>query len=180
MMTSREACRQLALCQLLAEHLKLPANSVRGYDPIWTVEDCTLFKNCGFGCIEQNERGYCSLADCTLVYMPHCPKGLYENVLAANWHPDRFTHLILLELPHAEQACNLLVMRYIQLKRTRQDSNDYTSDMLEEDKRQFDDNHRAFSELCLQWPDPQRLSDKEQKIDWNLSVNAIDDPELIN
>ncbi|KAI8053421.1 hypothetical protein BDF22DRAFT_684599 [Syncephalis plumigaleata] len=198
MMESREACRQLALCRLLVQHLKL-TDKVQGYDPVWSTEDRQLFEESGFQCIEKNESGYRSLDACTLVYMPHCPKGLYANLLAANWHPDRLKHLILLgncletyverlteaqlrkEFPHALEACKLLNMRYIRLKRTSKEGGHSTS-VIEEDRRQFDDNQRAFSELCLQWIDSSLLSKQQHSIEWSTTTTTtttIMDPELI-
>lgn len=32
----------------------------------------------------------------TLVYMPHCPRPLYESILSTNFTPESLPHLILL------------------------------------------------------------------------------------
>ncbi|WFD25862.1 hypothetical protein MNAN1_000829 [Malassezia nana] len=43
----------------------------------------------------RNECGGYSFTSPTLLYMPHCPKELYENVLRANWDRQRLQTLVL-------------------------------------------------------------------------------------
>ena len=66
------------------------------FDPLVTeVERRVLEEHYGMTVLTKNERGVRSSgkesADTTsntttVFFMPHCPKGLYENVLWANWH----------------------------------------------------------------------------------------------
>ena len=39
--------------------------------------------------------GAYELREPTFVYMPHCPKDMYEALLRANWHMDRLAQLVL-------------------------------------------------------------------------------------
>ena len=48
--------------------------------------------------------------EATIVYMPHCPRALYQNVLASNWTEGRLGRVILLanELDGYLTRCDLL------------------------------------------------------------------------
>lgn len=43
----------------------------------------------------ENSCGAYELSERTLVYMPHCPKELYEALLRANWRKEALEHIIL-------------------------------------------------------------------------------------
>jgi hypothetical protein len=51
--TSQEACRQLALCQLLGQFLSV--QKVSGFDPIWSAADKRVFSRLGFECETHND-----------------------------------------------------------------------------------------------------------------------------
>lgn len=34
--------------------------------------------------------------EATIVYMPHCPRTLYHNVLASNWSPEQLGRVVLI------------------------------------------------------------------------------------
>lgn len=99
---------QLALLYLLFHQLKdkgCPLESViEIYDPSFDqVDKDTLlsFNNPSFKLIEKNE--YCArrltqsnLDRCSLFYMPHLDKYLYNNLLGVNWSQDNLSRLVIL------------------------------------------------------------------------------------
>ena len=49
----------------------------------------------GLESIDCMQCGAYELREPTFVYMPHCPKDMYEALLRANWHMDRLAQLVL-------------------------------------------------------------------------------------
>ncbi len=67
--------------------LILKTFNVKGYiyEPAFSESDVKQCLDAGLFIIKENERGLRRVSDKTLFYMPHCPIGLYQNVLVANW-----------------------------------------------------------------------------------------------
>ncbi|RKP10890.1 hypothetical protein THASP1DRAFT_27314 [Thamnocephalis sphaerospora] len=190
--SSREACRQLALCQLLSDRLNLHTGSVAGFDPMWSTADRRVFSRLGFVCEERNDRGARQLEQCVLMYMPHCPRGLYANVLAANWAPERFRHLVILGnrlesyverlssaklneyMPH--HACSMMHAHDIQLAHfdesqlgqhdacAAESLHESINTSISRDDHQIEADQRAFSDLGLHWPKWDTLPDAADAI----------------
>jgi hypothetical protein len=55
------------------------------YEPLFKKDDIDECRANGLKIIKENERGKRKVDKRTLFYMPHCPIGLYHNVLLANW-----------------------------------------------------------------------------------------------
>ena len=63
------------------------------FDPAFDASDRALLRRLGISVIDRNEECRRSVGgganDATLFYMVHCSKGMYSNVLSANWHASR-------------------------------------------------------------------------------------------
>ncbi|XP_065340127.1 SRR1-like protein [Cloeon dipterum] len=84
---------------LLALKGHLAPLSVLLYDPLFTpLERSLLIDEFGLSLIDTNEEGKRSVSKegCTLVFAPHCPKQLTNNLLWANWHPELLGRCLLL------------------------------------------------------------------------------------
>ncbi|GAB5367240.1 hypothetical protein AAMO2058_001212900 [Amorphochlora amoebiformis] len=55
------------------------------FDPVFSILEKEVIQELGFEIIPINEQGKHKSERCTLFYMPHCPRGMYNNVLWANW-----------------------------------------------------------------------------------------------
>ena len=76
---------QLAFLQLIVSRRLVKFRSIRIYDPAIPQEQRELLiKEYGFEWIDQNTKGRHLAQTGTLVFMPHCPCQLYENLLATN------------------------------------------------------------------------------------------------
>ncbi|UZJ54330.1 hypothetical protein CBS101457_003650 [Exobasidium rhododendri] len=65
------------------------------FDPIFDEEDCDLLLSYGIKPLQENLQGRYVLQRSTFVYMPHCTKSLYENILRSNWTPEGLSRLCL-------------------------------------------------------------------------------------
>ncbi|CAG8565441.1 4652_t:CDS:10 [Ambispora leptoticha] len=72
------------------------SGSVYIYDPILTSLDFEVLVYYGIILIEENEKAKRIITQPTLFYMPHCPIGLYNNVIGANWQRYNLTNLLLI------------------------------------------------------------------------------------
>lgn len=72
---------QLALVLTLQATFDVP---LLYYDPCTTKLEIEFLERMGVQVLSNNEKGERTSA-CTLFFMPHCPSGLYENVLWSNW-----------------------------------------------------------------------------------------------
>ncbi|XP_066989089.1 SRR1-like protein [Macrobrachium rosenbergii] len=76
------ACYQTGLLLILRDYFKV---QVEVYDPAFTEVDVEVLKKLCFTVIENNEEGKRKIKIPTIFYMPHCGKGLYNNLLWTNW-----------------------------------------------------------------------------------------------
>lgn len=65
------------------------------FDPLFGDVDVALLRRLGCDLPLENACGKYILHEPTLVYMPHCPKELYEALLRANWNENRLRQCIL-------------------------------------------------------------------------------------
>ncbi|XP_061197815.1 SRR1-like protein [Saccostrea echinata] len=87
---------QLALLLALREDLQIPPSDVLLYDPKFFMAEKEVLSDFGFHVLSENEEGKRQCGSSTLFYMPHCGKSLYNNLLFANWSPDRLHHVIII------------------------------------------------------------------------------------
>ncbi|KAF9361338.1 sensitivity to red-light reduced protein [Mortierella sp. AD094] len=92
---SRNSQLQLALGLCLKEILQV-TGTISISDPIMTEFDKQLVKKLGLSVLEAKDRNEQQIKTRTLLYMPHCPKGLYSHVLEANWSRDQLNQLVIL------------------------------------------------------------------------------------
>ncbi|KAK7064565.1 translation machinery-associated protein 20 [Favolaschia claudopus] len=82
----------LEICRLAAiEH---PNVSI--YDPVFSQEDTAFFQTLGFNALPDNKEGKHTLDVPTILWMPHCDLDLYENLLSANWSPEKLERMVLI------------------------------------------------------------------------------------
>ncbi|KAL7411803.1 hypothetical protein BDY24DRAFT_394937 [Mrakia frigida] len=94
---SRIAQMQLLLLLDLSKRLNI--TSMEAYDPAFTSVDELLLGSYSISVLPTNTHGHHPLPSddsTTLVYMPHCPRTLYQNFLFSNWSEDALGRLILL------------------------------------------------------------------------------------
>ncbi|KAJ7219120.1 SRR1-domain-containing protein [Mycena pura] len=90
---------QLALLLEICKATAIEHCNVSVYDPVFTEEDDVLFKHLDIRMLAENKasgEGRYPLEAPTILWMPHCDLGLYENVLAANWSRTQLSYIILI------------------------------------------------------------------------------------
>ncbi|CAG8440057.1 10460_t:CDS:2 [Funneliformis mosseae] len=65
------------------------------YDPVLTLIDLDILSHYEISIIDINEKAKRKITNQTLFYMPHCPIGLYNNVIASNWEKKKLEKIIL-------------------------------------------------------------------------------------
>lgn len=110
-LTDRSAQVQMGLLLELIDQFKIATDSVEIYDPEWDAGDRKVLQELGLTVLKENKSGRHVLdIRCSyLVYMPHCPKELYEEFLAANFTPrlGQSPRYLLLGNDLAEYDANL-------------------------------------------------------------------------
>jgi len=87
---------QLALLLLLRDVLKIPKERVFVNDPIFFCGEIELLKRLGLEVVSENIECNLKCQVSTLVFLPHCPKQLTNNLLFANWSPSGLAKLFLI------------------------------------------------------------------------------------
>jgi len=90
---SRSSFMQLVLLLCLQEELKL---NIFIFDPLFNPLECELLELLGCDLLTANEEGKRRALTKTLFYMPHCGKGLYNNLLYSNWSPEDLQNVIVI------------------------------------------------------------------------------------
>ncbi|KAF9172615.1 sensitivity to red-light reduced protein [Mortierella sp. AD011] len=93
--TSRNSQFQLALGLCLKEIIQV-TGTISISDPIMTEFDRQLAEKLGLSVVEADGKTKHQIKASTLLYMPHCPKGLYSHVLEANWSREKLNQLVIL------------------------------------------------------------------------------------
>ncbi|KAG0021910.1 sensitivity to red-light reduced protein [Entomortierella chlamydospora] len=92
---SRNSQFQLALGLCLKEIIQV-TGTISISDPIMTEFDKQLVEKLGLSVVEAEGKAKHQIKARTLLYMPHCPKGLYSRVLEANWSREKLNQLVIL------------------------------------------------------------------------------------
>jgi len=75
---------QTAFILLIKQYLSIPDEKNFVFDPIFNSDEKTVLKDLGFTVLEENTSCKIRLQHKTLVFLPHCPKELTNNLLFAN------------------------------------------------------------------------------------------------
>ncbi|KDQ12384.1 hypothetical protein BOTBODRAFT_34685 [Botryobasidium botryosum FD-172 SS1] len=86
---------QLCLLLDLLVRCEIPRGNTSIYDPVFAEEDKETLSSLGLSVSLENKRAKHPCTDPTLVFMPHCPLRLYENILRENWSARTLSGLIL-------------------------------------------------------------------------------------
>ncbi|KAF8979087.1 hypothetical protein BGZ46_005827 [Entomortierella lignicola] len=92
---SRNSQFQLALGLCLKDILQT-TGTIYISDPIMTDFDKQLAEKLGIAVLQPEDKSKQQIEARTLLYMPHCPKGLYSQVLEANWSRNKLNDLVIL------------------------------------------------------------------------------------
>jgi len=92
---SQEARAQLAFLVSICDGCDIQRRKVSIYDPVFTEDDMQLLRNLEFHCLTHNKTEY-TLINPTILFMPHCDRNLYENVLRANWTSERLQNILFI------------------------------------------------------------------------------------
>lgn len=93
--SSRNSQFQMALGLCLKEILQI-SGTMAIFDPVMTEYDKQLAEQLGFNVLKVNDQARQVFHTKTLLYMPHCPKGLYSHVLEANWSRKHLDNIVIL------------------------------------------------------------------------------------
>ncbi|KZP20872.1 hypothetical protein FIBSPDRAFT_741759 [Athelia psychrophila] len=92
---SRDARIQLAFLLAACHELDIDHNAISIYDPVFTVEDSSFLTSLRIHCMTENLAPQYTLVNPTILYMPHCDRILYENILRKNWSGDGMRRILL-------------------------------------------------------------------------------------
>lgn len=98
---------QLALLVALREDLQVPPNDILLYDPKFLSVEKDVLTSFGLQVLKENEEAKRCCERPTLFFMPHCGKSLYNNLLFANWSPDRLCHIVIIGNSFTNMVLNL-------------------------------------------------------------------------
>ncbi|KAF9961133.1 sensitivity to red-light reduced protein [Mortierella alpina] len=93
--SSRNSQFQLGLALCLKDILKI-RGTISIFDPAMTEYDQRLVEKLGMSVLKVNDQAKQVVEVRTLLYMPHCPKGLYSHVLETNWTREQLDRLVIL------------------------------------------------------------------------------------
>lgn len=93
---SRVSRYQLALALLLKDLLPGLAAPPELYDPAFSELDRALLARLGLELIAKDEQGARAVEEPTLFFLPHLEAALCDNLLRANWSPERLPRVALL------------------------------------------------------------------------------------
>lgn len=83
---------QLALLLLLQECFQV---EIYAYDPIFSQIEIDFLKQFNFTVIDENEEGIREISEPTLIFLPHCPTALVNNLLWRNWSTSLSNCIVL-------------------------------------------------------------------------------------
>lgn len=79
---------QLAFLLLVRDSLKEKREEripITAFDPIFNEDDRQILAYFDIDVSNENKQGRYGFEEVTFVYMPHCTKTIYENILRSNW-----------------------------------------------------------------------------------------------
>jgi len=82
---------QLALLLLIREFLNIPEERAFVNDPIFFCSEVKLLRRLKLEVISENLECKLKCQVPTIIFLPHCPKQLTNNLLYANWSPEGLT-----------------------------------------------------------------------------------------
>lgn len=91
--TSFISRQQLAFLLLIMDETKCHCEV---FDPIFTELDKEVLKTFNIIVSDANTQAQQKLSELTLVYMPHCGKALYNNIISSNWCKDDLANVVLI------------------------------------------------------------------------------------
>jgi len=87
---------QLALLLLIREFLHIPEERSFVNDPIFFCGEVELLRRLKLEVISENLECKLKCQVPTIIFLPHCPKQLTNNLLYANWFPEGLAKLSLI------------------------------------------------------------------------------------
>lgn len=82
LMSNKASRLQLILAQAVARHLH--CDRIISFDPCFNINDIAVLHVLNIDVLSENTAGKEVYKRPTVVFMPHCPKQLYDNVLVSN------------------------------------------------------------------------------------------------
>ncbi|CAI8023273.1 SRR1-like protein [Geodia barretti] len=92
--TCRIARLQLALLLHIASVKQV--SKVLVYDPVLCPQEKAALRELHCVCIPENELCRRQVQTKTVFYMPHCGRAMYNNLIWANWSPEKLSQLALI------------------------------------------------------------------------------------
>lgn len=178
---SLNARAQLALFLLLCRELGIESGTACSvYDPQLSAAEREAVLLLGGTCPTRNAIARCPVAPqhVTLVYMPHCGKQLYSNLLAANWTAPQLQRIALLGnrlADYEERTPSALLMAQAPFVRHVLDVVSNMGCLGD-----YDDAPGAFSDTHMQVFTPDRLAAVPADL-WALptGIRSERDPDVI-
>ncbi|ORY72215.1 hypothetical protein BCR35DRAFT_307768 [Leucosporidium creatinivorum] len=158
---SRKSQEQFILLQeLIAEIGDALQAKTTIYDPVFAEEDYEYFMNEGLDALKAEHD--LTFDTVTLLYMPHCPRPLFNELIRKNWDPAKLRRLVLLgnrldmyDDPTHPSATSSSKSPYIS-----------KAEHLE-----------AFNDLALQWAPSERIEGKPASFWDELDESAATEAE---
>eukprot|EP01124_Arcella_intermedia_P035937 TRINITY_DN9296_c0_g1_i1.p1 TRINITY_DN9296_c0_g1~~TRINITY_DN9296_c0_g1_i1.p1 ORF type:complete len:176 (-),score=29.71 TRINITY_DN9296_c0_g1_i1:12-539(-) len=174
MASSMNSQVQFALLSLILEFLLIEPQRVQIFEPIFQENDIQLIQEVGFNLITNNI-GRHKAESPTLFYMPHCPEGLYNNLLLENWTMEHLPNVLVFgnSFNYYHHKRDLTTgMMIIKAARYYQEFSlgDYLNDQYLE---------LAFSNTSLHIPSAKTLRDNTNSNFWSQKGNLVTGSEVI-
>jgi len=179
---------QFALVLILRDLFEITGKAY-AYDPVSTPVDLEILLHYEINTIDANEKAKRPIINQTLFYMPHCPLGLYNNVIASNWERKKLEKIILvgnrLDFYDETMSTSLLNSKapYICPALTIIQSVSFPTISM---SAKYDDNllikmpTGTFDNLCWQWfPIDRELDGKIEFWCSKTTLEETEDPEII-
>ncbi|CAG8845875.1 38240_t:CDS:2, partial [Gigaspora margarita] len=162
---------QFAL-MLLFKNLFQITGKIYAYDPILSQVDTEVLTHYNIESIKINEKAKRAVTNQTLFYMPHCPLGLYNNLIEANWDRIKLKDVIIVGNRldfYNESSCVFYALKILQIHL-------FPSTTIQ--SLAIPDS--TFNDLCWQWFPIDRINAYEEDSEfWILKRESDEDPEII-
>ncbi|CAG8450361.1 2615_t:CDS:2 [Scutellospora calospora] len=176
---SNKSQYQFAL-MLLFKNIFQITGKVYAYDPVLSQVDIEVLTHYNVESIKINEKAKRIVTNQTLFYMPHCPLGLYNNLIKANWdriklkdiiivgnrlefYTERTTAFLESKAPYIIPISFLMILQSLLFPSTTITIPD-----------------NIFNDLCCQWFPIDKVDAYERDSEfWILKQELDEDPEII-